>query len=750
VKGCLERGRELLRQRLSKRGISLPAGLLLTTVAGATAAVPPALVRRAVGSVGSPSPAAVALARGFATTGGKARLILLAACAAGLVGLATASAPGGAGDAPKPADQPAPAASNPQPEAPAGVRTVTGTVHGPDGKPAAGANVYFVPDSDSKKPLAEATTAADGSFRLTFDPAKLPPRGDDEAPWRRAGLIAVADGFGPALAQVGDVPRDGWRARLVEDLPVEGIIRNLEGRPVAGVEVSVSHFQGWTHPGQLDEYLKGLPTGRARYVPAPYWWGGVPGREHTVKTDDRGRFKLAGLGRDRLVTLNVGGAGIARTRIHVLVRPGTPLQGKQNPSRNSPPLTIYPSTFDLPLPPGSTLVIRVVDPAPGPRAPGTNGTPVAGMEVSLFNHPPVWTGRDGRAEFRDVNPRDRTALTITPGPTSATYLGMFVFVNGGEPGLDTRVVEVQVNKGIPIRAKVVEKGSDRPVEAGVEYVALYPNELPPGIEDVRAGLHRQPDGTYLGAALPGPGAVVVRRTGKKYVPAVADQKAFFKLDGLPKTNHAGSGNDLWGASLNGISPMPLAVRQFQAIELINPAKDSAGLDLTLELDPGETKTLRLVDPDGRPLTGVTVKEFVEESWSDPLSGSERGVPGVGRGQARVQHLRHEGRKLAAVVEVKPESPAALTVTLKPWATVSGRLANGDPRLFANMTIYGLPEYATTDKDGRFRIEKVAPDHPFDLWVGRSGLLLGRFPDPVTVKPGQELDLGGVQLKAGSR
>jgi len=62
----------------------------------------------------------------------------------------------------------------------------------------------------------------------------------------------------------------------------------------------------------------------------------------------------------------------------------------------------------------------------------------------------------------------------------------------------------------------------------------------------------------------------------------------------------------------------------------------------------------------------------------------------------------------------------------------------------------LPEYATTDKDGRFRIERVAPDRAFELWVGRSGLMLGRFPEPVSAKPGQALDLGGVQLKPGKR
>jgi hypothetical protein len=201
------------------------------------------------------------------------------------------------------------------------------------------------------------------------------------------------------------------------------------------------------------------------------------------------------------------------------------------------------------------------------------------------------------------------------------------------------------------------------------------------------------------------------------------------------------------AGINGIAPMPLSVRQFQAVAFINPEKDAAGVNLTLELDPGETKVLRLVGPDGNPLAGVKWKEAQEESWSDPLPGAERAVSGVGRGMTHLQILRHEGKQLAAVVPVRPDTPTPLTVTLKPWATVTGKLSGGDPRLFANMVLYGVPDYAVTDKDGRFTIGKLPPDHPFEVWVGRDTLRLGRLADPVTARPGERLDLGDVTLKA---
>jgi hypothetical protein len=554
-------------------------------------------------------------------------------------------------------------------------------------------------------------------------------------------VIAVADGFGPAWARVGEVTQAPWQARLVpDDIPIEGTIRNLEGRPVAGVEIAVNFLRDWEKPEHLDEFLREIPTGKSRYVRSRYS-GGVPGRTSAWKTDAQGRFKITGFGRDRLVVLKVGGAGVAWTSLSLLTRPGKPIEGKEYPSPRAPALVIYPATLDVPLPPGHPVrgVVRddaTGQPVPGVRIDATTDTPTATTDAA------------GRFEIAGVRKAEQIHLQAAPGPATAAYLGVAVTVPGGDPGLGATVADIRLRKGIPIHAKVIEKGTARPVEAEVRYFVLYPNDgLPRDLLDVRTTLHRQSDGTYAGAALPGPGAVVVCRLPKRYVPADANQKAFFKLDRMPNTVYGGSENDLWLAGISGIAPMPMPVRQFQAVALINPEKDAAGVDLTLELDPGETKVLRFVDPEGNPLAGVKWKEAQEESWSDPLPGAERSISGVGRGLTRLQMLRHEGKQVAAVVAVKPDTPTPMTVTLKPWATLSGKLANGDPRLFANMVLYGLQDYVSTDKDGRFTIEKLPPDHTFEVWVGRDTLLLGHFTNPVTAKPGERLDLGNIKLKA---
>ena len=53
-------------------------------------------------------------------------------------------------------------------------------------------------------------------------------------------IVATAAGFGPAWVEIvaGRVP-DDLTLRLAEDLPIEGRILDLEGRPVAGARVGL-------------------------------------------------------------------------------------------------------------------------------------------------------------------------------------------------------------------------------------------------------------------------------------------------------------------------------------------------------------------------------------------------------------------------------------------------------------------------------------------------------------------------------
>src|SRR5262249_51143673 len=148
--------------------------------------------------------------------------------------------------------------------------TVRGTVLGPDGKPVAGAKVYV----DPKRPAA--TTGDDGAFVLTVpaDAPRFPIPGRDE---KGVAVLARADGYGPDWATVP--PDDNAvTLRLVkDDVPIRGRLRDLEGKPAAGVRVEVYRVSEATKGDLLEAVQASLnrnpfPDGPRplRELPAPF------------------------------------------------------------------------------------------------------------------------------------------------------------------------------------------------------------------------------------------------------------------------------------------------------------------------------------------------------------------------------------------------------------------------------------------------------------------------------------------------
>src|SRR5262249_50841193 len=118
---------------------------------------------------------------------------------------------------------------------------VSGRVLDPGGKPLAGARLYvgysarrYPQDFQRRQtaPPPRATSAADGRFRFAFARSELDARWLDDA---RPAVVAVADGYGPAWAEVGEPSQGaGLSLKLVEDLPVEGRILDQNRQPITG------------------------------------------------------------------------------------------------------------------------------------------------------------------------------------------------------------------------------------------------------------------------------------------------------------------------------------------------------------------------------------------------------------------------------------------------------------------------------------------------------------------------------------
>jgi RNA polymerase sigma factor (sigma-70 family) len=281
VKSRLARARDLLRERLSRRGVTVtPALLTATLTARATAALPAGLVDLTVGaalalagrSVVTPSALTgpVALADGVLKGMLAARLalatgVLLAVLAGALtaVGLAqaTQAAPPAKADERKPAAAARPLRPAPKPPRPAAGRPhseelaplrVSGRVLGPDGAPVPAADVVVMTCpwryiqhgaphfAAGYEVLAPGKAGKDGSFRLSV------PRDRWAYPAQIAHplqLVASAPGHGPAWRTVmaNKPDRDEQTAldlRLPPEEVLHGRVIDLQGKAAAGVKLS--------------------------------------------------------------------------------------------------------------------------------------------------------------------------------------------------------------------------------------------------------------------------------------------------------------------------------------------------------------------------------------------------------------------------------------------------------------------------------------------------------------------------------
>jgi RNA polymerase sigma factor (sigma-70 family) len=277
LKSRLERGRKQLGDALTRRGCGAGAGLLALAATSTAEAAPPGLVGAVLAAVAGKAPVAVTrLSEGATTKGVVNKSVAAALLLAGTValGFGLVSTKPLADRQPRPGDSGRTAkallaaVANPAAD-PQGPRLVSGRVLTPDGKPAGGAKLFAPVRKDG---LLDSTfyvewrqvgvTEADGRFA-----ASLPAPAKDASQFN---LVVHGSGLGVdwlvLRAEESESVQD-VTLRLTEDLPVAGRVVDAEGRPVAGVSVTVIEVRA---PGkrQFDSYLAewakvgtGIPPG---------------------------------------------------------------------------------------------------------------------------------------------------------------------------------------------------------------------------------------------------------------------------------------------------------------------------------------------------------------------------------------------------------------------------------------------------------------------------------------------------------
>jgi RNA polymerase sigma factor (sigma-70 family) len=769
----LARARRLLRQRLTRRGIELAALLAALAVAeGAGAArVPPPLARVTIRSglsvaAGDPTAGIVPPHVSVLATGvtramdlSRVKIVVIALLVAGLALVGAGAWARQALAAPPEAPPAQPAAKPAAPPQPAGERVgrieFRGRVLAPDGKPVAGAKVLLL-DYTAPAPPVRATSAADGSYRFALAAAEVKMR-PYVKPWEDIYVAASAEGFGLGLAAVGKpgpaVERDLRLAR--DDVAIRGRVLTLEGRPAPGARATVFRLMLPKGADDLTPFLKALDAGKEG-ISVEYnlltvlEHPGLVALFPAAVADREGRFEVRGLGRERVAGLTMSGPTIATAQVRVRTRPG---QAVRRPEWKDFPdsgrLTYHGATFEHTA--GPTRPVSGVVREKG------SGKPVAGATVesvvlagtNYHGRTFVRTTADRAGHYRLVGlPPGAGNLIRAMPPEGRPYLSASRPVPAPE-GLTAVAVDFELPRGVWVEGKVTDKVTGRPVTAGVEYFAFRDNPHLKGApgQPTHRQVHTGEDGSFRFLTLPGHGLVAVRAHGDRYLIGVGLGK--LEVDGnryLPATTP------------------PCHAEGHHAFVQIDPKAEGEKVTCAVALDPGRALTGTVLGPDGEPLAGAKAAGlscYAFTGWDHtPLKGAEFTAFALSKGRPRNLLFLHEGKRLAGSLMLQGDETGPLTVRLRPWGAVSGRVVGPDglaraklelttrrfgERLYDARSGYHPTRSFETDTDGRFRIEGLVPGLPYEISVMRQGRIVGRLARDLTVKSGESRDLGEVQF-----
>jgi RNA polymerase sigma factor (sigma-70 family) len=775
--GRLERARDLLRECLTKRGLTLAAAISAIALGEGTthAALAPTFVVSSTKAAlllaaGQPLTESVVATHVLALTQEvlsktmpmtKLKTVILCLAITSLVALGVAVKEDASAKPPvkgqaeplrlaaigHPGDEQAKPEGQPKAAIEEAGETVTfrGRVLDPDGKPLTGAEVtlwaHFGYDGAYSlewhpetagpfRPKLLAKSGEDGRFTATFHKSDVTenPLNMWEQPWRLVQVVAAAKGYGPDWASLVSLDKGELTLRLAkDDVPIKGRVLDLEGRPVVGATIQVARV---TIGGNLHHSL---------------WqssWAGLTG---DLTTDREGRFSLTGVGRGREVLLSIEGPGIE----HKLVEVKTPAADRG--STPGPEVEIVA---------GPTKSVEGTIVAKG------TGKPLAGIVVygdEEAHHRRVRTVTDERGRYRLIGLPKAEAyrLSVYP-PVDTGYLGTSQAVVGSE-GLRPVTADIELRRGVEVRCRLIDKVTREPVRGELRYTPLTTNpfygeaELSPGLIPSREfGRHRvpDPDGIFRFMTYPGPGLLVVILQGNmgRYLPDRIDPADLAKTQGDHHMEFA---------------------KLFGIYRLIDPKEGDKPLVVDIEVDPGRKASGSLIGPDGKPVNGATAYGLHHH----PHKGMERPAESLKADaftatlldpeRPRTVSFVHKDRKLIGHAVLRGDEKGPVTVRLVPWGVLTGRLVDDDGKPVAGVRLgWTYPslsppgmappgEAFTTDGAGRFRVEGLAPGSKFEIILSGGAkkdtpFSAGEALKGHVLEPGQTKDLGDVRVKAASK
>jgi RNA polymerase sigma factor (sigma-70 family) len=763
LRSRLVKARDQLRFRLKRRGI---VGVTLVAPIVPTPSVSTACLRATVAAVtngacgGVASTAAVALSVRMFRRTLLARLKLAGALGVVVASMATVfTSTGQSVDGPPAAESPAavpkgvPKKVQIDAESGETIR-IPGRVVDRDGRPVAGAAIQLsaverMLVAQLGEAAVHAKSDANGRFSLMAS-RSIFAGGLREAHLDLVRICAVAPGHGVAWVTFHSPAdlRDDLTIRFVaDDLPIEGRLVDLEGRPIADALIKTLGI-GVPPSGSLDRWVEGIRN----HTQGPTDNLDDLRLDLTTKTARDGRFRLEGIGRERLVLISVTGPTIASVSIIAMTKDVATVRAEKTYSTGRS-LTFHGARFDIVAVPGRTLHGVVRDPASGKVLSGVRvfGHPID-ENGSNYSGPTLYSGSESHSDVHGSYrltglPRvNRYRVSAAPG-RGIPYPGASLEVSASRVETETIKADIELKRGVIIRGRLIERATGKPVSAFIDYltpkenphVGEYPNFGTGVASTVVAG-----DGRFELAGLPGPGILLGRSLSGGYRLGI-DPQAIARL-----------AKREW-------LPIPFPFSQsdgYDVIAEVNPAPGVESITCNLELEPGRVLKGRVVDPDGKPIAGVRARglRLVGERERSKLESASFDVIAldVATGPRRIEFF-HDARQLAGSVFLHGDERGPITVTLQPWGVLTGRVVDDEGLPQPNLTLVEsrrgmrdrthapLPE-SLVDHDGRFRIP-VVPGLLYEAnAVSATGFGLGQAFKDVKVGPGEVKDLGDVEAK----
>jgi RNA polymerase sigma factor (sigma-70 family) len=753
-RGRLDRGRAHLRRRLTQRGVALTAALCAVELALRPSAAMAALMASAVRAMsGTASANACALAdgvrRAMFTSKIKAATALLL-----FVGLLTGAAlahqafnpsptPPAQSTTPKQQAHPVPPAKSKEDSE---LRTFTGRVIDTEGKSVAGAKLYLQSPWQANRILPaaklQAATGADGRFEFRARPHSSAMLGM---------LVATAEGFGPNSVPAD--PKGELTVRLPkDDVPINGRVVDLQGQPVEGATIRVLHVQMSNNSPTYDDptsFLKAARNQKDRSRQPEYQFfitflrsEEIPTLPQSTRTDADGRFRLRGVGRERMLGVAIEGPTIATQEVRILTR--APAEGaERQAAAELSGMIYYYATFTHAAAPTQPItgVVRAKDTL----------KPIAGVRIwsqlpsySYLGRSLVSTTTDAEGRYRLVGAPKGGENHIGASAGDAPFLTAIQGVPAGQ-GLEAVTVDFELKRGVWVQGRVIDKATKKPVShVRIGYVAFDDNphvkDAPPLLGPPLASSDESADdGAYRVLALSGPGMILLRSNDFATAYLSEPERDGGERAGYLKTR-----------------PTFEIPGNYNLMMRINPKDGTEVLQRDLALDPGETRKGTVLDPAGEPLGGTKAYRLTPWSgWEPQLNKSaEFTLRAFNPRRPRSVLFQHEARKLVGILDVPTDAATPMTVRMQPACSISGRLLDTDGQPRANVELevsflppkreawtHHLPNRISTDAQGRFSLGGLIPGLEYELSDRQNQIKIVGL-----TRPGESKDLGDVRAK----